>query len=157
MKSAPVHDLSASPDDRYAIVVSRFNEEVTGRLIDGAVETLRRRGLPEENVTIIWVPGAFEIPLAASRLADDGDFDAVICLGAVIQGETDHHEYINRAVAQGIMQAGLESGVPVLFGVLTCRTAEQALARAGGEAGNKGSEAALAAIEMVRLLEKLDE
>jgi 6,7-dimethyl-8-ribityllumazine synthase len=144
-------------DRRYAVVVSRFNDLVTRRLLDGALDTLRRHGAADEHVTVAWVPGSFEIPLAAERLAQSGKFAAVICLGAVIQGETDHHEYINHAVAQGLMQVSRETGVPVTFGVLTCQTLEQALNRAGGKAGNKGCEAALAAIEMVSLLSHLDD
>jgi 6,7-dimethyl-8-ribityllumazine synthase len=144
-------------DHRFAVVVSRFNDLVTRRLLDGAVDALRRHGGSEERVTVVWVPGSFEIPLAAERLAKSGEFAAVICLGAVIQGETDHHEYINHAVAQGLMQIGRETGVPVTFGILTCQTLEQALNRAGGKAGNKGIEAALAAMEMVSLISRLDD
>lgn len=144
-------------EHRYAIVVSRFNDLVTRRLLDGAVDTLRRHGAQEENVAVAWAPGSFEIPLVADRLAKSGEFAAVICLGAVIQGETDHHEYINHAVAQGLMRVSRDTGVPVTFGILTCQTLEQALNRAGGKAGNKGIEAALAAIEMVSLLSHLDD
>jgi 6,7-dimethyl-8-ribityllumazine synthase len=147
--------LLASADDRYAIVVSRFNELITERLLAGAVDTLRRHGLPEDRITVVHVPGSFEIPLVAQRLVASRQFSAVICLGAVIQGETSHHEYINHQMAAGIMQAGLSSGVPVAFGVLTCPTMELALDRAGGKAGNKGVEAALAAIEMVDVLRQL--
>lgn len=147
--------LLASSNDRYAIVVSRFNDLITERLLAGAVDTLRRHGLPDANITVVHVPGSFEIPLVARRLVRTGQFAAVICLGAVIQGETSHHEYINHQMAAGIMQAGLESGVPVAFGVLTCPTMEHALDRAGGKAGNKGVEAALAAIELVNVLRQL--
>ena len=143
-------------DEAYAIVVSRFNDFITRRLLDGALDTLRRHGVAEERITVVWVPGAFEIPIAAGRLASSGKYAAVCCLGAVIQGETTHHEYINQQVAAGIMQAGRESGIPVSFGVLTCQTMDQALDRAGGKAGNKGNEAALAAIEMVNVLRSLD-
>ena len=143
-------------DEAYAIVVSRFNELVTRRLLDGALDTLRRHGVDDQQVSVVWVPGSFEIPLIASRLANSGKYAAVCCLGAVIQGETTHHEYINQQVAEGIMRASRESGVPVAFGVLTCQTMDQALDRAGGKAGNKGSEAALAAIEMVNVLKQLD-
>ena len=144
-------------DHRYAIVVARFNDLVTQRLLDGAIDTLRRHGAKDEYITVAWVPGSFEIPLAAERLAKSGTFAAVICLGAVIQGETDHHEYINHAVAQGLMQVSRETGIPVTFGILTCHTLEQALNRAGGKAGNKGAEATLAAIEMVSLISRLDD
>jgi 6,7-dimethyl-8-ribityllumazine synthase len=143
-------------DDRAAIVVSRFNELITGRLLSGALETLRRHGVPDDRVTVVHVPGSFELPLAASRLAHSGQYTMVICLGAVIQGETTHHEYINQQVAAGIMQASLSSGIPVTFGVLTCESMDQALNRAGGKVGNKGHEATLAAIEMANLLRSLD-
>lgn len=147
--------LTLSGDESFAIVVSRFNELITQRLCDGALETLRRHGGNPDRVTVVWVPGSYEIPLAANRLALSGEYAAVICLGAVIQGETSHHEAINSAVSSGIMQTGLASQVPVLFGVLTCHTMDQALDRAGGKVGNKGHEAALAAIEMVNLLRQL--
>lgn len=140
---------------RFALVVSRWNELVTRRLLDGAVDTLHRHGVADERITVVWVPGSFEIPLVAAQLASSGDYAAVCCLGAVIQGETTHDQYINQQVAAGIMQAGRESGIPVTFGVLTCQTMEQALDRAGGKAGNKGREVALAAIEMANLLAKL--
>lgn len=142
-------------DEAYAIVVSRFNDLVTKRLLDGAVDALRRHGANEDKITVAWVPGSFEIPLVAQQLVRSGRFAAVICLGAVIQGQTSHHEYINSQVAAGIHRAGCESGIPVLFGVLTCESLEQAFDRAGGKAGNKGVEAALAAIEMVNLLKQL--
>lgn len=144
-----------APEGAFAVVVSRFNDLVTKRLVEGAVNTLTRHGAKEDRITVVWVPGSFETPIVADRLAKSGKYLAVICLGAVIQGETTHHEYINHQVAAGIMQAGLSSGIPVLFGVLTCQTMEQALDRAGGKAGNKGSEAALAAIETVNVLKKL--
>jgi len=141
--------------ERYAIVVARFNEVVTGRLLSGALDTFRRHGTEESQIDVAWVPGSFEIPLIADRLAGSGEYAAVCCLGAVIQGETSHHEYINHQVAEGIMRAGREHRIPVLFGVLTCSTMEQALDRAGGKAGNKGSECAQSAIEMVNLLRQL--
>jgi 6,7-dimethyl-8-ribityllumazine synthase len=139
----------------FAIVVSRFNDLITRRLLEGAVDTLRRHGADESKITVVWVPGSFEIPLVADRLAKGGKHSAVLCLGCVIQGQTTHHEYINHQVAAGILKSGLDSGVPVLFGVLTCETLEQALDRAGGKVGNKGSEAALAAIEMISVLKQL--
>ncbi len=142
-------------DEHYAIVVSRFNELVTKRLLEGAVEAFRERGVKDDRITVAWVPGSFELPLVADRLAKSKKFAAVCCLGAVVQGETSHHEYINQQVAHGIMQAGLNSGIPVLFGVLTCSSMDQALERAGGRVGNKGADAALAAIEMVNVLRKL--
>lgn len=142
-------------DDRYAIIVSRFNELITSRLLDGAIDTLIRHGADRAHITVVHVPGSFEIPLVADRLAQSGKFQAVICLGAVIQGQTTHHEYINHQVAAGVMRAGQASQIPVSFGVLTCPTMEHALDRAGGKAGNKGVEAALAAIEMVDVLRRL--
>jgi 6,7-dimethyl-8-ribityllumazine synthase len=145
-------ELLVGEGDRFAIVVSRFNDLVTGRLLEGALATLRRHGGKTENITVAWASGAFELPYVADALADGGRFAAVIALGAVIQGETSHHDYINHATAQGLMQTGLKHRCPVLFGVLTCHSMEQALDRAGGKAGNKGVEAALAAIETVNLL-----
>lgn len=142
-------------DAQVAIVVARFNDLVTRRLLDGAVDTLRRHGLSDSALTVVHVPGSFELPLVAQRLSHSGKFHAVICLGAVIQGETTHHEYINHQMAQGILQSSLSSGIPITFGVLTCQSMEQALDRAGGKAGNKGVEAALAAIETVDVLRKL--
>ncbi|MFO1022043.1 MAG: 6,7-dimethyl-8-ribityllumazine synthase [Planctomycetales bacterium] len=141
--------------ERFAIVVSRFNELVTQRLLEGATETFRQQGVSTDRLDVAWVPGAFEIPLIADRLARSGLYAAVCCLGAVVQGETSHHEYINHQVAARIQQVSLETGLPVLFGVLTCSSMQQALDRAGGKAGNKGSECALAAIEMVQLLRVL--
>lgn len=139
-------------DVRVAIVVSRFNELVTERLLAGALDTFRRHGVADDKITVVRVPGSFEIPLPAKRLAESGQFAAVVCLGAVIQGETSHHEYINHPMASAIMQASLSGNVPVTFGVLTCQSMDQALDRAGGKAGNKGIEASLAAIEMINLL-----
>ena len=139
----------------FAIVVSKYNETITSRLLEGALATFREHGVPDERILVAWVPGAFEIPLAAQRLARSGRYAAVCCLGAVVQGETTHHEYINQQVSRAIMQLGLDSGLPVSFGVLTCPTMELAIQRAGGSAGNKGTEAALAALEMVNLLKKL--
>jgi 6,7-dimethyl-8-ribityllumazine synthase len=142
-------------DDAFAIVISRYNEMVTRRLLDGALATFKHHGVPDERITVAWVPGSFEIPIVADRLARSGGIAAVCCLGAVVQGETSHHEYINQQVSRAIMESAVSSGVPVLFGVLTCPTMELAMQRAGGTAGNKGSECALAAIEMVNLLKKI--
>lgn len=144
-------------DRRFAIVVSRFNDLVTSRLLEGALDTFRRHGAVDDNLTVAWAPGSFEIPVIADKLAKSGDYAGVVCLGAVIQGETDHHDYINHAVAQSLVQIGREAGVPVTFGILTCQTLEQALNRAGGKAGNKGHEAALAAIETASLISHLDD
>ncbi|HEV2994061.1 MAG TPA: 6,7-dimethyl-8-ribityllumazine synthase [Acidimicrobiia bacterium] len=140
---------------RVAIVAGRFNEHVTTPLLAGAQATLAEHGLDPDTVPVVWVPGAFEIPLAAKRLAASGTVDAVICVGAVIQGETAHFEYVAGPCASGIAQAALDTGVPVAFGVLTTRDERQALDRAGGPAGNKGAEAARTALEMVALLRSL--
>jgi 6,7-dimethyl-8-ribityllumazine synthase len=142
-------------DIHVAIVVSRFNDLITDRLLAGAVDTFRRHGVADNRITVVRVPGAFEIPLPAKRLAESGKFNAVVCLGAVIQGETSHHEYINHPMASAIMQSSLSSGIPVTFGVLTCSSIDQALDRAGGKAGNKGIEASLAAIETINLLAQM--
>ena len=147
--------MLAEKTDRFAIVVARFNELVTQRLLDGAISTLERHGVARDSIAVAWVPGSFELPVVAKKLADTGSYSAVITLGAVIQGETDHHDYINHAVAQGVTDIGQSTGVPVLFGVLTCQNMEQALDRTGGKAGNKGSEAALAAIETVNVLKQI--
>ena len=148
-------NLTADAKDRYAIVVSRFNEAVTERLLSGAVATLRRHGVAEAHITAVRVPGSFELPLVADRLAASKKFQAVLALGAVIQGETTHHEYINGPMSASLMQSGLRTGVPVLFGVLTCQNMDQAVDRSGGKAGNKGAEAAVAALEMVSLLKQI--
>lgn len=140
---------------RYAIVVSRFNEFITGKLLEGATDSLRRHGVKEDEISVIWVPGAFEIPYAASRIAKGKKHDAVICLGAVIRGATPHFEYISSEVTKGVAQISLATGVPVIYGVITPDTLEQAIERAGTKAGNKGKEAAEAAIEMVNLFDKL--
>src|SRR5262245_140863 len=147
-RASSSNDLTAAPiptrpSDHFAIVVSRYNEDVTTRLLAGAVATFREQRVGENQLRIEWVPGAFELPLAALKLAQTGRYAAICCLGAVIQGETQHHDYINRQVAAGIMQAGLQTGVPVAFGVLTCQSLQLALDRAGGKSGNKGTEAAL--------------
>lgn len=147
-------ELTAA-DATFAIVVSRFNDLITRRLVDGACDIITRLGGSDEQISVVWVPGSFEIPLAASKLARSGKYSAVICLGAVIQGSTSHHEYINSQVAAGIMNLTRETGIPVTFGVITCESMDQALDRAGGKIGNKGVEAALAAVEMVNLLKKL--
>lgn len=147
--------MLANPHDSFAIVVSRFNDLVTERLANGAAQTLERHGAQPDNITIAWIPGAFELSIVAEKMAASGKYAAVIALGAVIQGETDHHDYINHAVAQGLTAASQKTGVPILFGLLTCRNMEQALDRSGGKAGNKGNEAALAAIETVNLLKSI--
>ncbi len=137
-----------------AIVAARFNEIIVNKLLGGAVDGLVRHGVEESNITAAWVPGAFEIPLAASKLANSGKYDAVICVGAVIRGDTAHYDYVCNEVSKGVAQVGLQSGIPVLFGVITTENIEQAIARAGSKAGNKGYDCALAAIEMVNLMEQ---
>lgn len=152
------HEVRANliaTDTDFAIVVSRFNDLVTRRLLEAAIETLTRHGADPARITVAWVPGSWELPVAANRFARSGRCHAVICLGAVIQGSTSHHEYVNSQTASGIMQTMMNTGVPVAFGVLTCESLDQALERAGGKAGNKGTEAALAAIEMVNLLKQI--
>ena len=140
---------------RFGVVVSRFNEFISRKLLDGALDALSRHGVAPEDIEVAWVPGAFEIPLVARRMAASGGYHAVICLGAVIRGATPHFEYVAAEVTKGIAQVGLETGVPVLFGVLTTDSIEQAIERAGTKAGNKGFDAALAAIEMANLLRSL--
>lgn len=137
---------------RFALVASRFNSFIVDRLVEGAVDAIVRTGGDGDAIRIYKVPGAFEIPLVAKHLAASGAFDAVVCLGAVIRGSTPHFDYVAAEVSKGVAQAGLETGVPVSFGVLTTDTLEQAVERAGSKAGNKGSEAALAAVETVNLL-----
>ncbi len=149
--------LQAERGQQFAVVVSRFNELVTQKLLEGAVSTLRRCGVNDEDITVVWVPGSFELPFAANELAKTGRYAAICCLGAVLQGETDHNQYINQQAAGGIMRVGLETGVPVLFGVLTCDNLEQALNRAGGKVGNKGAEAALAAVELASVRQQIAE
>lgn len=140
---------------RFGIVVSRYNESITRKLLAGATETLTAHGVEESAVDVVWVPGAWEIPVVADRLAHAGFYEAVLCLGAVIRGETPHDQYINQQVSSSLGQIALDSGIPVLFGVLTCNSLEQAIHRAGGNAGNKGIECAEAALEMVHLLSLL--
>jgi 6,7-dimethyl-8-ribityllumazine synthase len=142
-------------DGRYAIVVSRYNENITAKLLDGAVATLKQHGIADESIDVAWVPGAWEIPLIAERLAESESYAAVICLGAVIKGETTHDEHINRQVSASLGQLALDTGLPVAFGILTCNTMEQAIHRAGGNVGNKGVECAEAVLRMVSLLSKL--
>jgi len=138
-----------------AIVVSRYNDSVTGRLLSGTLETLARHGVADQQITVAWVPGAFEIPIVAARLAESGRFAAVICLGAVIRGETTHDQHINRAVSLELAGLSVRTGVPVLFGLLTCDSLEQAIHRSGGNVGNKGNDCAEAALEMIHLLGQL--
>ena len=145
-----------SQDIRVAIVAARFNEFITSKLVSGALDSLKRHDVPEEQISVAWVPGAFEIPLIASKMAKSGRYDAVICLGAVIRGATSHYDYVCSEVSKGIASVSLNSGIPVLFGVLTTDTIEQAIERAGPKAGNKGAECAEGAIEMVNLIRSLE-
>lgn len=160
-------NANAAVDGRFAIVVARFNETITSRLLDGAVQTLVARGVADDRIDVAWTPGAFEIPTVANRLAAGGRYAAIICLGAVIRGETTHDQHINRAVSESLCEIGVHYGLPVLFGILTCNTLEQAVVRSGGQAattgkdaaeahvGNKGVDCAEAALEMVDLLARL--
>src|SRR5437763_8665571 len=147
----------APPPGRFALAAARFNGLVVEALVAGALDGLRRHGVPDDAVDLVHVPGSFEIPLIAQKLAASGRYAAVICLGAVIRGDTDHYDYVAGEAAGGVGRAALATGVPVLFGILTCDTLEQAINRAGAKSGNKGFDAALTAIEMVNLLRQLDE
>ena len=140
---------------KVALVASRFNEFIVSKLISGAVDGLKRHNVCDDDITLAWVPGAFEIPLIASKLAKSGKYDAVICLGAVIRGATSHYDYVCNEVSKGVAHVSLETGIPVLFGVLTTDTIEQAIERAGTKAGNKGYDCALSAIEMVNLSKEI--
>ena len=140
---------------KFGIVASRFNDFICGRLIEGAIDALMRAGAEEKDIAIYKVPGSFELPLTAKKLASSARFDAIICLGAIIRGATPHFEYISAEVSKGIASVGLETGVPVIFGVLTTDTIEQAIERAGTKSGNKGADAALTAIEIVDLFKKI--
>ena len=140
---------------KVAIVAARFNEFIVSKLVEGARDGLLRHNVKEENITLAWVPGAFEIPVIAKKLAESGKYDAVICLGAVIRGSTSHYDYVCAEVSKGIAQVSMQTGLPVMFGVLTTDTIQQAIERAGTKAGNKGYECALGAIEMVNLVRQL--
>ncbi len=140
---------------KVALVASRFNEFIVSKLISGAVDGLKRHNVADDDITLAWVPGAFEIPLIASKLAKSGKYDAVICLGAVIRGATSHYDYVCNEVSKGVAHVSLETGIPVLFGVLTTDTIEQAIERAGTKAGNKGYDCALSAIEMINLSKEI--
>ncbi|MGI5875364.1 MAG: 6,7-dimethyl-8-ribityllumazine synthase [Dethiobacteria bacterium] len=140
---------------RFGLIVSRFNEFISSKLLTGALDALRRHDAADEDIEIAWVPGSFEIPLAAKKMVKSGRYDAVICLGAVIRGDTPHFDYVASEVAKGIALVGLETELPVIFGVITSDTLEQAIERAGNKAGNKGWDAALSAIEMANLIPKI--
>ena len=151
-----IYEGKLVPEDiKIGIVASRFNEFIVSKLIGGADDALRRHNVKDENVDLAWVPGAFEIPLVASKMAQSGKYDAVICLGAVIRGATDHYEYVANEVTKGIAAVSLKTGVPVMFGVLTCDNLEQAIERAGSKVGNKGFEAAVSAIETINVIKSL--
>ena len=153
-----MHEYSAnlvSKDKKYAIVVSRFNHFITDRLVEGCLDALKRHEVKDEEISIVRVPGAFEIPLVAKKLAKNDDIDAVICLGAVIRGDTPHFDYVCAEVSKGVAQVGLESEKPVIFGVVTTDNIDQAVQRAGVKSGNKGAEAAISAIEMANLVDLL--
>ena len=145
----------APPPGRFALVAARFNQFVVEHLVGGALDGLARHGVADDAIDLVRVPGSFEIPLTAQRLASSGKYAAVICLGAIIRGDTDHYDHVAGAAAKGVAQGSLTTGVPIIFGILTCDTLEQAINGAGAKAGNKGFEAALAAIEMVNLLRQL--
>lgn len=145
-----------SNNKKYGIVVGRFNEFIGGKLLSGALDALKRHGVNEEEIEVAWVPGAFEIPLAAKKMAQSGKYSAVVCLGAVIKGSTPHFDFVSSEVSKGIANVSLETGLPVVFGVLTTDTIEQAIERAGTKAGNKGYDAACTAIEMVNLFDELE-
>ena len=147
--------LVAPEGMKVGIVASRFNEIIVNKLLSGAVDALVRHGVSEENITAVWVPGAFEIPLVAKKMAESRLYDAVITVGAVIRGSTSHYDYVCAEVSKGVSQAGLQTGVPVLFGVITTENIEQAIERAGSKAGNKGYDCALDAIEMANILKAL--
>ncbi len=144
-----------SKGKRYGIVVARFNEFISSKLLGGALDALLRHGVQDEEITVAWTPGSYEIPMVAKRMALSGKYDAVITLGAVIRGSTPHFDYVAAEAAKGVAHVGLEAGVPVIFGVLTTDTIEQAVERAGTKAGNKGFDAAVSAIEMVNLMEQV--
>ncbi|MCR4834714.1 MAG: 6,7-dimethyl-8-ribityllumazine synthase [Butyrivibrio sp.] len=147
--------LVAKKDMKVGIVASRFNEIIVNKLVGGAVDGLVRHGVEDANISTAWVPGAFEIPLIAQKMAASGKYDAVIAVGAVIRGSTSHYDYVCNEVSKGVAQVGLSTGVPVLFGIVTTENIEQAIERAGSKAGNKGYDCALGAIEMVNLIDEL--
>lgn len=147
--------LVAKEGMKVGIVVARFNEFITNKLLGGAVDGLTRHGVADDNITTAWVPGAFEIPLIAEKMAKSGKYDAVICLGSVIRGATSHYDYVCNEVSKGVAQVSLQSEIPVLFGVVTTENIEQAIERAGTKAGNKGYDCALSAIEMANLIDQI--
>ena len=155
MKIIEGNVVAESEKVKIGIIASRFNDFVVGRLVDGALDGLKRHNIKEENITLVKVPGAFEIPVIAKKMAEQKQYDAIICLGAVIRGATSHYDYVCNEVSKGIAQVSLGAGIPVLFGVLTTENIEQAVERSGSKAGNKGTECALAAIEMINVIKNL--
>ncbi|MGN0732474.1 MAG: 6,7-dimethyl-8-ribityllumazine synthase [Treponema sp.] len=155
MKEIEGRIIPDSQNVKIGIVASRFNDFIVGRLIDGALDGLKRHDIKDENITLVKVPGAFEIPVVAKKMAMSRKYDAVICLGSVIRGSTSHYDYVCNEVSKGIAQVSLDSGIPVMFGVLTTENIEQAIERSGSKAGNKGTECALGAIEMINVLKNL--
>ena len=147
--------LKQKKEIKVGIVVARFNELITSKLLGGALDTLKRHEVLEENIEVAWVPGAFEIPLIASKMAKSGKYDGIICLGAVIRGSTTHYDYVCNEVAKGVATVSLNNDIPVMFGVITTENIEQAMERAGSKAGNKGSESASGMIEMINLIREL--
>ncbi len=141
---------------KFAIVISRFNQFLTGKLLDGAMDALKRHGVDGESIEVAWVPGAFEMPLVAKRMAESKKYDAVVCLGAVVRGATPHFDYVAGEAAKGIAQVSLSTSVPTIFGVITCDTLEQAIERAGTKSGNKGFDAVISALEMANLLKSME-
>lgn len=150
-----LHGALKVGSERYGIVVSRFNEFITSKLLGGALDSLKRHGANDSQITVMWVPGSFEVPLATQRMAQTGKFAAIICLSAVIRGQTDHYDQVCQQITRGIGEVGLKSNVPVMFGVITCDTLEQAIDRAGAKGGNLGANAAASAIESVQVLQQL--
>lgn len=150
-----LHGRLTIDGQRFAIVVSRFNDFITTKLLSGALDVLLRHGCKDEDVTVAYVPGSFELPFVAKKVAESGSYDAVICLGCIIRGHTPHFEYVAAEAAKGIAHVGLATGVPTTFGVITADTLEQAVERAGSKAGNKGADAAMSAVEMVNLVAQL--
>lgn len=150
-----IEGLLTVTNEKFCIIVSRFNEFISSKLLSGALDELKRHGVKEENIDIVWCPGAFEIPLIAKKCAKSGKYNAVITLGAVIKGSTSHYDYVCAEVSKGVAATGLETGVPVIFGILTTDNIEQAIERAGTKAGNKGADAAKSAIEMANLMNKI--
>lgn len=147
-----IQGVLVAKEQQFAIVVTRFNDFIGSKLLSGALDALHRHECPDDNITVVRVPGSFELPLAALKLAQNGKFDAIICLGCLIRGDTPHFDYICAEVTKGIAQVGMQTGVPATFGVITADTLEQSIQRAGSKAGNKGADAAMAAIEMTNVL-----